>query len=189
VVRVERARVPVVRPDAPSRGPESAPVTIQVFSDFECPFCARAAPVLRALEQDLGGVVRVIWRDFPLPGHPHARRAAAAALEVYVERGGAAFWRLHDALFEARATSGLDDAVIDRLASREGVDPRRYAAAVTTGVHDARIDADVEAALAAGVNATPAFFVNDYLTVGALPYGVMRAIVERAHLESGPSAR
>jgi protein-disulfide isomerase len=184
VVRVDRARVPAVSPDAPSRGPATAPVTIQIFSDFECPFCARAAQLLRALEADLGGSVRLVWRHFPLPGHAHARRASAAAVEVYLTRGGAAFWRLHDGLFGAQAQGGLDDAAIDGLAQREGVDVKQYAVAVTTGVHDARIDADIEAGLAAGVNATPAFFVNDLYTVGVLPYDVMRAIVDQAKSEA-----
>jgi protein-disulfide isomerase len=183
-VRVDRARVPVVSPDAPSRGPATAPVTIQIFSDFECPFCAQAVPVLRALEADLGGSVRVVWRNFPLPGHAHARRAAAASVEVYLTRGGAAFWRFHDGLFGTQVETGLDDAAIDRLAQSEGVDPKHYAVAVTTGVHDTRIDADIEAGLTAGVDATPAFLVNDLLTIGVLPYDVMRAIVEQAKSEA-----
>lgn len=184
VTRVDLGRVPVPRADAPSRGPQGAPVTIQVFSDFECPFCAGAVPLLRAVEAEFGGRVRFVWYDFPLPVHPHARRAAAAAREVYVSRGGAAFWRLHDALFEAQRR-GLDDRVIDELARREGIDPRRYAVAVTTGVHDARIDADIRAGDAAGVHGTPAFFVNDYLTFGIMPFSAMRALVLQALKDAG----
>ena len=55
--RLPKARVPVPSPDAPSRGPSSAPVTIQIFSDFECPFCAMAAPLVRELESEFGGSV------------------------------------------------------------------------------------------------------------------------------------
>jgi protein-disulfide isomerase len=185
LVRVEKSRVPVPRPDAPSRGPRDAKVTIQIFSDFECPFCAGAVPLLRAIEAEFGGTVRLVWHDFPLPAHPHARRAAAAALEVYTSRGGAAFWRMHDALFAAQAAGGLDERKIDRLAREQGVDPRRYAVAVTTSAHDARIDADVRAGEAAGVNGTPAFFVNDYLTFGVMPLAAMRAIVRQALKDAG----
>jgi protein-disulfide isomerase len=184
VTRVEKSRVPVPRPDAPTRGPSNARVTIQIFSDFECPFCAGVVPLLRRLEAEFGGNVRFVWHDFPLPMHPHARRAAAAAREVFVSRGGAAFWRLHDALFEAQAR-GLDDQAIDRLARREGVDPRRYALAVTAGAHDASIDADIRAGDAAGVDGTPAFFVNDYLAIGAMPPQAMRALVRQALKEAG----
>jgi protein-disulfide isomerase len=184
VTRVEASRVPIPRPDAPSRGPGSAKVTIQIFSDFECPFCAGVVRLLRGIEAEFGGSVRVVWRDFPLPMHPHARRAAAAAREVHASRGGAAFWRFHDALFEAQS-HGLDDEVIDRLATREGVDPRRYAAAVSAGVHDAIIDTDVRAGDAACVDGTPAFFVNDYLRVGAMPMQAMRALVRQALKDAG----
>ena len=184
VTRVEKSRVPIPRPDAPSRGPASAKVTIQIFSDFECPFCAGVVPMLRGIEAEFGGSVRFVWHDFPLPMHPHARRAAAAAREVYVSGGGAAFWRFHDALFEAQAR-GLDARVIDQLAVREGLDPRRYSIAVTTGVHDANIDADVRAGDAAGVDGTPAFFVNDYLRVGAMRAQAMRALVRQALKDAG----
>jgi protein-disulfide isomerase len=184
VTRLKPGRVPVPRGDAPSRGPTTAKITIQIFSDFECPFCAGVVPLLRSIEAEFGGRVRLVWHDLPLPMHPHARRAAAAAREVLAERGGAAFWRFHDSLFEAQAR-GLSDTVIDRLALREGLDPRRYAAAVSTGVHDPTIEADIRAADAAGVDGTPAFLVNDYLTIGGMPLEALRAIVQRAARDAG----
>jgi protein-disulfide isomerase len=184
VTEVEKSRVPTPRPDAPTRGPSNARVTIQIFSDFECPFCAGVVPLLHALEAEFGGNLRIVWHDFPLPMHPHARRAAAAAREVFVSRGGAAFWRMHDALFAAQAR-GLDDQTIDRLAREQGVDPRRYALALTTETHDASIDADIRAGDAAGVNGTPAIFVNDYLAIGALPRSAMRELVRLALKEAG----
>ena len=182
--RFETSRVPVPSADAPSRGPADAPVTIQIFSDFECPFCALAAPVVRELEGEFGGRIRVVWRNLPLPMHPHAGLAAATALEVYAERGGAAFWRFHDGIFAAQR-SGLTDERIEGLAKAEGVDPKRYHAALASHTHDARIEADVKAGDAAGVNGTPAFFVNSYFTIGVLPYAEMRAIVLQALKETG----
>ena len=182
--KVSAADVPVPGPDAPSRGPANAPVTIQVFSDFQCPYCSLAAPVVRDLENEFGGSIRVVWRNFPLPMHPEARRAAAAALEVYTERGGAAFWRFHDALFLAQR-HGLDPVMIERLARQEGVDPERYRKAVDEGVYEARIDADMLAGDRAGVNGTPAFLVNDWLAIGVLPYEELRVVVLRALKDRG----
>jgi protein-disulfide isomerase len=98
-VRIDRGLIPAVSCDNPSRGPAAAPVTIHLFSDFECPFCAHAVPVLREIESEFGGSVRTVWHDFPLPSHPHAELAAVAGVLVYRTRGGAAFWRFHDALF------------------------------------------------------------------------------------------
>lgn len=182
--RVDPSRVPVPGPDSPSRGPANAPVTIQVFSDFECPFCAAAAPVLHEIEAEFGGSVRIVFRNLPLPMHPHAALAAVTGLEVYAERGGAAFWRFHDAAFAAQRR-GLDEKVLEGLARDEGVDPERYHAAVASHVREASINADIAAADAAGINGTPAFFVNSWFTVGVLPYPDMRAIVVQALKEAG----
>jgi protein-disulfide isomerase len=181
--RVDPSRVPVPSPNAPSRGPADAPVTIQVFSDFECPFCAAAAPVLREIEAEFGGSVRVVWRNLPLPMHPHAALAAVTGLEVYAERGGAAFWRFHDATFAAQRR-GLDATVLEDLAKAEGVDPKRYHDALASHAHDASIEADLAASDAAGINGTPAFFVNSWFTMGVLPYADMRAIVLQALKEA-----
>jgi protein-disulfide isomerase len=159
-------------------------VTIQVYSDFECPYCALAAGVLRELENEFGGKIRVVWRNLPLSMHPHAALAAATGLEVYAELGGAAFWRFHDATFAAQA-QGLDPLVLERLATREGVDPKRYREALASHRHDTRINADLASADAAGINGAPAFFVNSWYTVGVLPYDEMRAIVLQALREAG----
>jgi protein-disulfide isomerase len=175
-IRVEASKVPVPRSDARTRGPATAPVTIQVFSDFECPYCAHAAPIVRELEHEFGARVRIVWHDFPLPGHAHARAAAATGIEVYLQHGGAAFWRFHDAIFQAQA-HGLDAKVIETLAVEQGVDVVRLRGVLANGTHDARIDADIRTGDAIGVNGTPAFLVNDWLAIGLLPYAEFRAIV------------
>ena len=182
--RVDARSVPVPPAEAPSAGPPNAPVTVQIFSDFECPFCALAAPVVHQLQSEFGGSVRIVWRNLPLEMHPHAALAAETALEVYAERGGAAFWRFHDAAFAAQR-SGLDEAVIESLATAEGVDKTRYRAALTAHTHVPKIEADLAAANQAGINGTPAFFVNDYYAVGALPYAEMRAVVLQALRDTG----
>src|SRR5262249_17458510 len=73
-----RFEVPVRDEDA-SIGPESAIVTLVEYADFQWPFCKRLAPDLRRLVEDHRGTVRLVWRHFPLPGHPDARGAAEAA--------------------------------------------------------------------------------------------------------------
>jgi protein-disulfide isomerase len=134
---------------------------------------------VRELEREFGGSVRVVWHDFPLPGHAHARIAAATGIEVYLQRGGAAFWRFHDAIFEAEPR-GLDARVIEALAVDAGVDVVRLRGALASGVHDARIDADIRSGDAIGVSGTPAFLINDWLAVGLLPYAEFSAVVRHA---------
>src|SRR5205814_7932970 len=72
---------------APSRGDAKAPVVIQEFSDFQCPFCKRAEPTLVELEKEFKGSIRIVWRHLPLPFHQHAELAAEAAEEVLAQKG------------------------------------------------------------------------------------------------------
>jgi len=179
VVRLDAAKVPAPLSSNPSRGPADAPVTVQLFSDFECPFCARALPSIAELERKFQGLVRIVWRNYPLPFHNHARLAARAALEAQAQRGDAAFWRMHDRIYE-RAESGLDEQVLDALARDLGLDISRFQAAVKDERHDAAIDRDVSAGDAVGIEGTPAFLVNDYYLMGLQPPGTLEAVVELA---------
>ena len=80
------------------RGAPDAPVTVVEYGDYECPYCAAAAPVLRQLVDGSGGRVRLVFRNFPLAEpHPYALTAALAA-EAADAQG--AFWPMHDLLFE-----------------------------------------------------------------------------------------
>ncbi len=165
---------------APTRGPAGAPVVMQVFSDFECPFCARARPTVDALVARYGDRLRVVWRDLPLPRHPHALLAAEAAREVFAQGGAPAFWRMHDALFAAQSgEGGLTPAVIESLAVESGADRSRLRAALEDHRHRPAIDADVAAAGATGLRlGTPSFFLNGHLVSGARPLDEFRQRVD-----------
>lgn len=84
-------RVPVSAAQ-PSLGPSDALVTIVVFSDFQCPFCARAEPTLAAVRLRYGADVRIVWRNHPLPFHSHAMPAAEAAAEVFAQQSSEGFF-------------------------------------------------------------------------------------------------
>ncbi len=184
VTRLARDRVPPPNAAHPSLGAENAPVVIQIWSDFECPYCADAHPVLRELMQVYAGKVRLVWHDYPLPSHAHARLAANAGREAYAQGGAAAFWKFHDALYEA--PSGVLDADgLQHLAERAGLDGARFQGAMRTLKHDPEITQDVNAGDALGVDGTPAFLVNDYFFVGAIPLEIMRVIVDRALSDAG----
>ena len=90
---------PSVGKDNPSKGPTKAPVTVQVFSDFQCPFCSRVLPTLAQIEKKYAGRVRVVWRNMPLSFHGDARLAAQAAMEAHAQKGDGGFWKMHDLLF------------------------------------------------------------------------------------------
>ncbi|HHH29391.1 MAG TPA: hypothetical protein ENK57_13740, partial [Polyangiaceae bacterium] len=123
---------------APSRGAAGAPLTIQVCSDFQCPFCARANPTLDEVERHYAGRVRIVWRHFPLPFHNNAMPAAEASTEVYEQAGDAGFWAYHDLLFQNQRRLDVDNLVT--LARQiPGVDAGQVAAALSDHRHQARV--------------------------------------------------
>lgn len=167
--------------DSPSRGPANAPVTIQVFSDFQCPYCKRAEATLFELDRKYPGQIRWVFRNFPLPFHKQARPAARAALEARAQKGDKAFWTMHDRLFAAQdVEGGLSEQNILAIARDMGLDLDRFRAALESDVHDAAIERDTEAAREAGINGTPTFLINDYYLSGAQPIGAFEKLVKRA---------
>jgi protein-disulfide isomerase len=181
-VKVPRPRVPVVSARNPSKGPADAKVTLQVFSDFECPFCVRSAQTLADVEARFRGRVRVVWRNYPLPSHERARPAARAVLEAFAQGGREQFWKLHDFLYSPRAD--LSDEGLQQAAKNVGLDPSAIARAAQSAQYDAQINADMAAGDAAGIEGTPAVFINDYYLMGAFPESAYAVVIERALREA-----
>jgi protein-disulfide isomerase len=172
---------------APTLGRADAKVTVEVCSDFECPFCARLVPTIHELVENYGELVRVVWRNCPLPFHPLAMPAAEAALEVFVEGGDAAFWAYHDVLFAHQ--SSLEVAQLPALAKGiAGVDAEKLKAALADHRHLAHVrqelSALVDSGAASGGFGTPATFINGRLLEGAQPYEAFEQAVERALIET-----
>jgi protein-disulfide isomerase len=166
---------------APARGDAKAPVVIQEFSDFQCPFCKRAEPTLLELEKEFKGSIRIVWRHLPLPFHADAQPAAEAAEEVLAQKGPAAFWQYHDMLYEAQGSQGaLERVSLDFMADKLGLDMARFTAALDNHIHAAKVQADATVASAMGINGTPAFLINDYYLSGAQPATAFRRLIKRA---------
>jgi len=169
-------RVPVG--NSPVQGPANALVTVAIFSDFQCPFCARAEPTLRALRERYGNDIRFVWKNEPLSIHPLARPAAQLAHEALAQRGSAGFWRAHDLLFEHNTE--LERPALETYARTLGLDLARVRRALDTNAHDAQIDADHQLAQTLGVSGTPAFFINGRRLVGARPVEAFAEVIDAA---------
>ena len=127
-----------------------------MYGDFQCPFCSAAQPILRRVRDRLEGRLRFAFRHFPLTElHPDAQRAAEAS-EAAAAQG--AFWPMHDALYAAGGALGLDAVLA--AARSVGLDVERVRAELAGGAHAERVAADLRSGRAAGLNGTPAFFVN-----------------------------
>ena len=162
-----------LRPDDPARGPANAKVTLVLFSDFQCPFCARVEPTLAQLEQESKGDLRVVWKHRPLPMHPNARGAAAAAEAA---RAQGKFWPMHGKLFENQQKLGPE--LYEELARELGLNAARFKAALADPKVAARIDEDDKQAVAVGAGGTPTMFLNCRQVVGALPPERLRPILQ-----------
>ena len=139
----------------PSRGAPMAQVTIVEFSDFECPFCGRAHPILQEILREYEGQVRVVFRHYPLAQHTHAQPAARAAIAAGNQ---GRYWEMHDLLFEHQMQ--LSDEDIDRYATQLGLDMERFHADLRSPETQTRIDRDREEGQHLSVDSTPSFFVN-----------------------------
>jgi protein-disulfide isomerase len=175
----ERKDVPAPDARTPFRGDPLAPVVIQIFSDFQCPFCKRVPPTLAELATTYGSKVSFAWRHLPLPFHQDAPLAAEAAEEAFAQRGSAGFWRYHDALFEAQPT-GIGRDVLESIGARLGLDMPRFRTALDERKHRPKVEADAKIAKAAGINGTPAFVINGYFLSGAQPAPAFKKLITRA---------
>jgi predicted DsbA family dithiol-disulfide isomerase len=123
--------------------------------------------------------VKLVWRHLPLPFHKDAPLAAEAAQEVFAQKGNAAFWRYHDALFEAQET-GIGRDVLEAIAAKQGVDMTRFVAALDSHKHRPKVEADVAIATDASISGTPGFVINGYFVSGAQPTQAFRKVIRRA---------
>jgi protein-disulfide isomerase len=170
---------------APLLGAKDAPVTVTVFSDFQCPFCSRAA---KGLTQDIlpemSGAVRLEYRNFPLPMHAWARAAAEAAACAR-QQGDRYFWSFHDYFFEHQKElkpDTLTQSVLEYAAGLSGFNAQTLSTCLEQKGASAAVERDVALGKEIGVTGTPTMFVNGERLSGYRAEQ-LRAMIERA----GPS--
>jgi protein-disulfide isomerase len=157
-------------------GPDDALVTIVAWGDFECPFCAKQAPVLAHLRDKYKGDVRIIYRHLAMSFHRKAALAAEAAVAA-ADQGK--FWAFHDQVY---ANFGnLERADLERFAQAAGLDLPRFRAALDDRRYHDAIAAEAAAAEALGVNGTPTVFINGAPIGGLRDADTMDRVVD-AHL-------
>jgi protein-disulfide isomerase len=172
-IELVRPRVDL-RPGGPSRGPDDAPVTIVEFSDFQCPFCQRAKPVLDEIATRHPKDVRIVYRNLPLDSlHPRARASAeAAACAAEADK----FWPYHDKLFANNRALG--DEELRKYAAEVGLDAATFDACVKSHKHAAAIAADEQEAKKIGITGTPAFVVNGIVMTGLQTSDALETVIQ-----------
>jgi protein-disulfide isomerase len=164
----------------PAKGPAAAPVTIVEFSDFECPFCVRAEPTVKQILDTYGDKVRLVFKDFPLPNHARAPKAAEAA---HCAGAQGKYWEMHEKLF---ASGGkLEVADLKAQAREIGVDGAKFDQCLDSGEKAPLVAANKKAGEAVGVTGTPAFFVNGRLLSGAQPFEEFKKVIDKELASAG----
>jgi protein-disulfide isomerase len=184
-VRLQSPKVEVAFDPARVRGDAKAPVTIVEFSDFQCPFCEKAEPILKDLLAKYNGQVKLAFLDFPMRSlHPQAQIAAEAAR--CAEQQGK-FWQYHDVLFADQTK--LDEAGLAQSARGLGLDENSFQSCLKSGKFKAQIEHDVQEGTKAGVVGTPAFFIDGISLNGVQPEAAFEKIIntELADIGGGSS--
>jgi len=157
-------------------GPDDALVTIVVWSDFQCPFCAKQAPVLAHLREKYGNAIRIVYRHLAMGFHRDAGLAAEAAVAA-AEQGK--FWAFHDQVFGD--FGHLARADLERFAQAAGLDMPAFRAALDQRRYRDAIVAEGAAAEALAVDGTPTMFINGAPVIGARSAQVIEPLID-AHL-------
>lgn len=168
--------IPVTSAD-PIWGHRKALVTIVMFSDFQCPFCARVEPTLRQVRETYGpDHIRIVWKNQPLPFHEKAKPAAEAAQTVFALGGADAFWKFHEAAFTNQSRLGPD--AYAEWAALAGVDSAAFARSLANHEATRKVDEDIALASRVGANGTPAFRINGVELSGAQPFAKFKEIID-----------
>ena len=158
--------------NVPALGPSDAPVTIVEWSDYQCPFCKRAHPVVEQILTEYKDKVRFIYLDYPLPFH---KQAMPASLAVHCAEDQGKFWEYHRNLFEI--AGDLSDSDLSKRATDLGLDNTAFTACIESKKHEGLINSNYKGGADLGVTGTPAFFINGRMLVGAQPIDQFRQII------------
>ena len=169
--------------DDPVRGDANAPVTIVEFTDFQCSSCAAMQPILEEVLKSYGPKVKLVVRDFPLPMHANARKAAEAANAAHAQ---GKFFEYTALLLKRQ--NALDVSSLKKYATELGLDRVRFDAALDGGKYAAEVKHDIDDGQVYGVDSTPAIFVNG-IALREMSVEALRALIDRGLGSASPAPK
>lgn len=191
VIKAPRLEVSV--DDDPGKGNPKAPIQLIEFSEFQCPYCKKARPIIKQVLETYKDKIYYVFRDFPLSFHKYAKRMAHAA-NCAKEQGK--YWEFNEAMWDhmgdfsaITAQAGkdklTDDAVIKladaklvEIAGTLKLDADKLSACQVSGKFMKEIDKDIADGQAAGVSGTPAYFINGKFMSGAQPFEKFKSMID-----------
>lgn len=173
---------------AHAHGPAKAAVTIEEFGDFQCPPCGVLAGLLRTIEKENPGKIRLVFRQYPLDMHKHARLAALGAEAADLQ---GKFWEMHEQLYSKQNDwSKAEDfrPVLNSYASAIGLNVAQFNKDLESDKTQSRLKLDRERATSLGVNSTPTLFINGKSVPpdGRTPEGLRAKIQETINGQKAP---
>jgi len=176
--------VEVALGSAPTRGSRNSPIIMIEFADYECPYCQKIDADLKKLQDEFRGNLGLVFKDFPLPMHSRAEKAAEAARCAGAQ---GKFWEFHDLLFDN--SKNLEATHLKEYARALKLEAARFDECLDLGEQAATVQMDSTQAQRLGLTGTPSFFINGHLLSGAVNYGTLREMVEQELAASLPSTK
>jgi protein-disulfide isomerase len=182
ILRLAPPRAPISMKDVPVRGEPTAPVTVLEFADYECSYCQQIHPVLQRLEKEFAGKIAFAYKDYPLPMHASAPKAAEA---THCAGAQGKYWEYHDILFEKKQ---LTPDALKAYARELKLDTGKFEACLDAGQMGPIVSAHVTEAQSLVLQGTPTILINGRLLSGDLSYERLRAaILEELSAVGGPA--
>ncbi len=172
---IEATKENLVKEESQVLGNKDAKVVIVEFSDFQCPACGSAHPIVKRITQEYGDKILFAYRHFPLvASHKNALKAAEAS-EAAGEQGK--FWKYHDLLFANQENLEVEN--LKRYAKELGLDMNKFNEALDSGKFKDKVTADMDDGDRLGVRATPTFFINGEMHKGGLSYDQFKESIDK----------
>lgn len=172
-IYIQRPRVEVAAGTGPSKGSKNAPIVIVEFTDYQCPFCARARPNLNQAMADYKDEIFYSVRNFPLDFHTQAKKAAEAA---FCANDQGKYWEYSEKFWENQ--KGLDVPNLKKFAADLKLDTKKFDECLDSNKYAAEVTKDIQDGMKAGVSGTPAFFINGQMMTGAQPPEAFKKVIE-----------
>ena len=169
--------VPNIRSDENFRGPKDAPLTLVEYSDFECPYCARAHDTVLELMKEFGGKIRFVYKHVPLDFHANALITAKQYEAIRLQSGEKA-WQFHDEVLKQQKKLRQGEGFLKVVAKKLGVNMSKLAKDIKSDVVMKRIQEDQAEAAKFGFQGTPGFLLNGIPVKGAYPKSHFMDLVE-----------
>jgi protein-disulfide isomerase len=171
IVELSQPSARVEAGNSPRLGSDKAPVQIIEYADYECPYCQKVAPDILRLKEQFGDQVSVVYKDFPLPMHPNAARAAEGARCAGVQ---GKFWEFHNYLFESKKLKESDMKAEARVLKLDG---DKFDQCLDKQEQFESLKKEAQDAQKLGLSGTPSFFVNGHFMSGAIGYAKLHDTV------------